>query len=88
MILFSGHSTEIHLPTQARAVFDVSGAGDTVAAVMALGLAIWHNSLLAATVANVAAGVVVGKMGTATISRGELAKDLANLGVGLPEDCP
>jgi D-beta-D-heptose 7-phosphate kinase/D-beta-D-heptose 1-phosphate adenosyltransferase len=53
MLLFPGQSQEIHLPTQAREVYDVSGAGDTVAAVMALGLALWKNPVLAATVANV-----------------------------------
>jgi D-beta-D-heptose 7-phosphate kinase/D-beta-D-heptose 1-phosphate adenosyltransferase len=88
MLLFSKQSSEIHLPTQAREVFDVSGAGDTVAAVMALGLANWRNPLLAATVANIAAGVVVGKMGTAPISHEELEKELAGKDIGLETNIP
>lgn len=68
----------IHLPARAREVYDVSGAGDTVAAVLALGLAVLGRSdaravAEAAEMANLAAGVVVGKIGTATVSPEELA---------------
>ena len=85
MLLFPRQGPEIHLPTQAREVFDVSGAGDTVAAVMALGLATWDNPRLAATVANLAAGVVVGKVGTAPIFRAELERELGRRSTS-PED--
>jgi len=85
MLLFPGPGPQIHIPTQAREVFDVSGAGDTVAAVMALGLAAWDNPLLAATVANIAAGVVVGKVGTAPVFRAELERELGRRGTSLED---
>ena len=59
-----------------REVFDVSGAGDTVAALMALGLAQWGDPVLAATLANLAAGVVVTKRGTAPILLSEMEREL------------
>lgn len=62
----------VSIPTTAREVFDVTGAGDTVIAVLALGLAVGAPFGDAAALANVAAGVVVGKVGTATVSREEL----------------
>jgi D-beta-D-heptose 7-phosphate kinase/D-beta-D-heptose 1-phosphate adenosyltransferase len=55
-------------------VFDVTGAGDTVLAVAALALAGGGTLEEAALLANLAAGVVVGKVGTATLSRRELAR--------------
>lgn len=61
-----------HLPTAAREVFDVSGAGDTVIATMAAALAAGADIGCAATLANLAAGVVVGKLGTATVSPAEI----------------
>jgi D-beta-D-heptose 7-phosphate kinase / D-beta-D-heptose 1-phosphate adenosyltransferase len=61
-----------HVPSRARAVFDVSGAGDTLVAVLALALASRMPLLEAAHLANAAAGVVVGKPGTATLSPREL----------------
>ena len=61
-----------HVPTRAREVFDVSGAGDTVIATAMLALAAGVGGEQAAFLANVAAGVVVGKAGTATCSPGEL----------------
>jgi D-beta-D-heptose 7-phosphate kinase/D-beta-D-heptose 1-phosphate adenosyltransferase len=85
MLLFAAGRPELALPTRAREVFDVSGAGDTVAAVMALGLAQWGDAVLAATLANVAAGVVVGKVGTAPIFRAELARELGQGGTRLEE---
>ncbi len=60
------------LPTQARAVFDVSGAGDTFIATAVLSLAAGASYAEAAQMANYASGVVVGKVGTATCNRGEL----------------
>jgi D-beta-D-heptose 7-phosphate kinase / D-beta-D-heptose 1-phosphate adenosyltransferase len=76
MILFQRKHPPQEIPAQAREVFDVSGAGDTVVAVMALGLARWRQPILAARLANLAAGIVVGKVGTAPILRSELAAAL------------
>jgi D-beta-D-heptose 7-phosphate kinase/D-beta-D-heptose 1-phosphate adenosyltransferase len=76
MALFQKEHPPLEVPAQAREVFDVSGAGDTVVAVMALGLARWRQPLLAARLANLAAGIVVGKIGTAPILRSELTAAL------------
>ncbi len=62
----------VAIPTTARAVFDVTGAGDTVIAALALGLAAKAPYADAAALANIAAGVVVGKIGTATVTADEL----------------
>lgn len=62
-----------HISTQAREVFDVSGAGDTVIASFALALAAGADRVAAAAIANAAAGVVVGKRGTATLTTEELS---------------
>jgi len=62
----------VHLPTAARQVFDVSGAGDTVVATLALALAAGGAVTEAAQLANLAAGIVVGKRGTATVTTGEI----------------
>ena len=64
----------LHEPTRAREVFDVSGAGDTVIATVGLMLAAGANMRDAVRIANRAAGVVVGKLGTATVSQVELAE--------------
>jgi D-beta-D-heptose 7-phosphate kinase/D-beta-D-heptose 1-phosphate adenosyltransferase len=85
MLLFPRQGPEVHLPTRAKEVFDVSGAGDTVAAVMALGLAAWDNPRLAAALANLAAGVVVGKVGTAPVFRAELERELGRKEAGLED---
>jgi D-beta-D-heptose 7-phosphate kinase/D-beta-D-heptose 1-phosphate adenosyltransferase len=71
-----GHDqmTKVHIPAIAKEVFDVSGAGDTVVAVLALGLASEMDMLDAAKLANKAAGIVVGKRGTATVSMEELER--------------
>ncbi|MFM7293583.1 MAG: D-glycero-beta-D-manno-heptose-7-phosphate kinase [Burkholderiales bacterium] len=71
MSLFTA-SEVLHEPTQAREVFDVSGAGDTVIATIALMLAAGSDTSIAVRIANRAAGVVVGKLGTATLIRSEL----------------
>lgn len=70
----------VHLPTRAREVFDVSGAGDTVIAVLALGLAAGLSLHDAAYMANAAGGVVVGKLGTATLNREELSRAMKSSG--------
>ncbi len=75
MILFEKNKI-IKLSTKAKEVFDVVGAGDTVAAVVSLALASGANLNQAAVIANHAAGIVVGKIGTATVSLEELKKDL------------
>jgi len=62
----------IDIPTQAQEVFDVSGAGDTVIATFTLALACGATKLEAAQLANIAAGIVVGKIGTAVTTRKEL----------------
>ncbi len=72
MLLARAGAAPIHVPTRAREVFDVSGAGDTVIAVCVLALAAGADIVEAAELANYAAGVVVGKMGTATCSPAEL----------------
>jgi len=64
-----------HLPTFAREVFDVTGAGDTVIATLALASAGGATMEESAILANHAAGIVVGKVGTATVSRSELVSD-------------
>jgi D-glycero-beta-D-manno-heptose-7-phosphate kinase len=61
-----------HIPTKARDVFDVSGAGDTAIAMFTLALAANATPLEAALIANHASAVVVGKLGTATVTRHEL----------------
>ncbi len=74
---------ETHIPTTAKEVFDVSGAGDTVAAVVSLALAVGASYRESAALANVAAGVVVEKLGTATLSPEEFTEALShNLGLG------
>lgn len=72
MIIFPAGGTPKIIPTRAREVFDVSGAGDTVAAVCTLALATGCDVQQAAELANRAAGVVVGKIGTAPILFEEL----------------
>jgi bifunctional ADP-heptose synthase (sugar kinase/adenylyltransferase) len=70
----------LHEPTRAREVFDVSGAGDTVIATLAVMLASGADMADAVRIANRAAGVVVGKLGTAVVSREEIIQDL---GIGI-----
>ena len=72
-LLVPGHEP-LHLPTEAREVYDVTGAGDTVIAAFGAALAAGHDFAHAARVANLAAGIVVGKLGTATVSTAELAR--------------
>ena len=74
MSLFSTTGST-HLPTFARQVFDVTGAGDTVIATLAAAYAGGASMEESAILANHAAGIVVGKVGTATVSRSELLSD-------------
>jgi len=75
MTLFAADEIH-HQPAQAREVFDVSGAGDTVIATLAVMLAAGAGWAEAIRTANVAAGIVVGKLGTAVVTREELAAAL------------
>ncbi|GED22638.1 bifunctional D-glycero-beta-D-manno-heptose-7-phosphate kinase/D-glycero-beta-D-manno-heptose 1-phosphate adenylyltransferase HldE [Halomonas halmophila] len=72
MTLIRDGAEPLHLPTRAREVFDVTGAGDTVIGVLGLALAAGHGFAEAMTLANLAAGLVVAKPGTATLSIAEL----------------
>jgi D-beta-D-heptose 7-phosphate kinase/D-beta-D-heptose 1-phosphate adenosyltransferase len=72
MSLFERGRPPLHVPTAAREVFDVTGAGDSVVATMALALAAGARLAEAAVLANCAAGVVVGKVGTAQASPDEV----------------
>jgi len=76
MSLFRAGSV-LHEPTQAREVYDVSGAGDTVIATLAVMLASGADLGEAVRIANRAAGIVVGKLGTAVVSREEILQDMA-----------
>jgi D-beta-D-heptose 7-phosphate kinase/D-beta-D-heptose 1-phosphate adenosyltransferase len=79
----SNEQQELHLPAQAREVFDVTGAGDTVIATLATALASGMPLPQAVGLANIAAGIVVGKLGTATVSGPELRRALQQAhGVG------
>jgi len=66
----------VHVPSRARDVFDVSGAGDTVVAALALSLAAGSDLQSAARLANVAAGIAVTRVGTAAVIAGEIAAEL------------
>jgi rfaE bifunctional protein kinase chain/domain len=70
----------LHEPTLAREVFDVSGAGDTVIATLAVMLASGADMVEAVRIANRAAGLVVAKLGTAVVSREEISQDMNNQG--------
>ncbi len=75
MSLYHAHKVQ-HEPSHTREVFDVSGAGDTVIATLATMLASGAELPLAMHVANRAAGIVVGKLGTAVVSRDEIIQDM------------
>jgi len=72
MMLFQKKEAPHYIPTKAREVFDVSGAGDTAIALFTLGLACGATPTEAAEIANHASAVVVSKLGTATVTRDEL----------------
>ncbi|GAA4350841.1 bifunctional D-glycero-beta-D-manno-heptose-7-phosphate kinase/D-glycero-beta-D-manno-heptose 1-phosphate adenylyltransferase HldE [Kangiella taiwanensis] len=73
MALFSANQEPYLQPTQAREVYDVTGAGDTVVATLASSIAAGTSITEAVQIANLAAGVVVGKLGTATVTPQELS---------------
>ena len=72
MLLCQRGKKPFHIPTVAQEVFDVSGAGDTVIACFTMAVAAGASPVEAAIISNHAAGIVVGKVGTATISKDEL----------------
>jgi D-beta-D-heptose 7-phosphate kinase/D-beta-D-heptose 1-phosphate adenosyltransferase len=78
MMLFQRGKAPHHVPTKARQVFDVSGAGDTAIALFTLALSAGATPLEAADIANHGSAVVVGKLGTATVSREELLQNFKN----------
>lgn len=80
MLLCQRGQKPFHIPTVAREVFDVSGAGDTVIASFTLAVAAGASPVEAAIFSNHAAGVVVGKVGTATVSPAELAESFRREG--------
>ncbi len=78
MSLFLRDGGVSHIPTVAREVYDVTGAGDTVLALLSLGLAGGMAFAEAARLANVAAGIAVGKVGTSTVSPTEIINEIGH----------
>ena len=78
MMLFQRGRQPHRVPTRAQQVFDVSGAGDTAIALFTLALSAGATPLEATDIANHASAVVVGKLGTATVTRGELIDSFRN----------
>ncbi|MDP6179502.1 MAG: PfkB family carbohydrate kinase, partial [Desulfatiglandales bacterium] len=74
MTLFENSGEISHIPTIAKKVFDVTGAGDTVISTFSLGLASGLDLKSAAIISNFAAGLVVGEVGTSTVKAEELKK--------------
>lgn len=87
MSLFEKNDNVIHIPTIAKEVFDVTGAGDTVTSVVALCLSIGTEMVTAATISNTAAGIVVGKLGTATVTKDELLTAINILAARTKSEC-
>jgi rfaE bifunctional protein kinase chain/domain len=72
MTLFESNGEVTHIPTVARKVFDVTGAGDTVISTFSLGLASGMDLKTAAVISNFAAGIVVGEVGTSSVKAEKL----------------
>jgi D-glycero-beta-D-manno-heptose-7-phosphate kinase len=79
MALFADDSSVTYIPTIAQEVFDVTGAGDTVISTLALSLVAGLSILEAAILSNIAAGIVVGKLGTASVTPEELLTAIRRL---------
>lgn len=77
MVLLDSDKEPFTIRSKARQVFDVSGAGDTVASVLGLSVAAGMSFTEGATLANIAAGIVVAKVGTATVTAEEIAASIA-----------
>lgn len=80
MSVIGSDGSVAHLPTEARQVYDVSGAGDTVIATLALGMASGGGVVESAALSNIAAGIVVGKRGTATVTPGDIMASMPPFG--------
>ncbi len=80
MTLFEKGEDSYHIDTEAREVFDVTGAGDTVAAIVALGEALSTKRRRIIELANIAAGLVVAQMGTTAITAEQLKENVQNTG--------
>jgi len=78
MTLFQDSGEVTHIPTMAKEVYDVTGAGDTVISVLTLAMASGATAKEAAILSNIAAGIVVGEIGTATIKTSELKDAIRN----------
>jgi D-glycero-beta-D-manno-heptose-7-phosphate kinase len=78
MSLFHHDGRTVHIPTVAQRVFDVTGAGDTVIAAVTLGIVAGLSREDAAFLANLAAGIVVGEVGTAAVSSAQLLSIIQN----------
>jgi len=79
MSLFERDGSIKHIPANAKEVYSLIGAGDTVVATIALAMASGANLEEAATLANIAAGIKVGKIGTASVSIDEIKREIENL---------
>ena len=79
MSLFEKDGSIMHIPAKAKEVYSIIGAGDTVAATIALASASGASFKEAATLANIAAGIKVGKIGTASVSIEEIKKEIESL---------
>lgn len=79
MAVFEANGQVRRIPTVARNVFDVTGAGDTVIAVLAMGLALGQSLVASCLLANYAAGIVVGEVGASTVTPNKLAEAIATL---------
>lgn len=77
MTLIRANREELHFPARAREVFDVTGAGDTVISTLAAALAAGEDLPNAVALSNIAASIVVGKLGTAAISAPELRREVS-----------
>ena len=84
IMLFQRDEAPFHIPTHAREVFDVSGAGDTAIALYTLALCASATPAEAAEIANRASGIVVGKLGTATVSPKELLASFDSISIEEP----
>lgn len=76
MYLLTAAGEATHIPTSARQVYDVTGAGDTVISALAISLACGYDNVLAMQLANAAAGIAVSKVGTTMVGREELLRNL------------
>ena len=79
MSLFENDGSITHIPAKAKEVYSIIGAGDTVVATIALASASGASLKEAATLANIAAGIKVGKIGTASVSIDEIKREIENL---------